>query len=256
MTSVNCPSCHEENTTDMAFCIYCGAPLKAVVPGPAGSANAALGVGGMTSAGAGAPTGSQRMSGAATRARFCTSCGQADSLNRQFCIFCGAKVEEPLVAGTPAAPPRTGPSVDRISAISEAAMAETPRRSSSKTTGAVAMVFAALFGTTLGLGLSWYYNNQPGPAHIPVQLPQHGLVLLTAQPNSFFEVTSANRRRFLSGKTGMNGDVAMEDLDPGEYHVAVKSPDGELWEKDVRVGDSDPLVIGAPPERELFSKQL
>lgn len=263
MTSVNCPACHEENSTDMAFCIYCGAPLKAVVSGkPAGAPQGMGGLGAGAASGgnmaASGGTGAARMSAAAARPRFCTSCGQSDTLNSQFCIFCGSKVEEPIVAGNPAASgprPAVTPDVS-MPDVSPAIKDSAARRASQKTTGTIATICASLLGIGLGLGLSWYYNNQAGPARPTVILPPHGLVILTARPHSFFQVVSTNNRRFLSGKTGADGDVSMEDLDPGDYHITVKSPEGEVWEKDIKVEASDPLVIGAPPDSELFSKQL
>jgi hypothetical protein len=225
---LTCPSCGEANTTDMAFCIFCGSALRhaPVATVPTGAI----------------PLDVTRVSGGGPRPRTCANCGQTDSLNSVFCIFCGARVDGPL---TPAGSLPTG-----IQAVSGPNLAE-QRASRARLWGVVACIVAGGLGAGLGLGVSWYYHSKSEPPKLARDLPAKGLVILTGAPYSSFQVVS-DGRRFLTGKTGKDGDIVLDDLEPNKYHVLVQSPEGNSWQGDVAVKSGEPYVIGG--ETELFTR--
>lgn len=189
------------------------------------------------------PSEQQQPSASVARGRTCVSCGQTDTLNSQFCIFCGARVEGPVAGnGTP------GTMASAVDAL------PVPRGSQASALGLgiLGCVVAGLIGASLGGGLA-YMKSQKVMPQASVKLPESGLTILTTAPNAVFEVESEDHKRFLVGKTGPDGDVNIEELRPDQYHVTVTSPGGEVWEKDVAVNSSTPVTLGAAPDEELFN---
>jgi hypothetical protein len=230
MTSgpVHCPGCGEANTTDMAFCIFCGAALKS-------SQVATLPTGAI-------PLDQGRPSAVVPRARTCVNCGQTDSLNSQFCIFCGARVEGPSAAAS-GSQMAAHPGGDSRPAEQ--------RGSRSRVWGLVACILAGGIGAGLGFGTSWWYHQKDAPPETARELPSKGLVILTAEPYSYFQVISEGRR-YVTGKTGKDGDIALEQLEPNQYKVFVRSPEGKRWQGQVTVKAGEACVIGDKPE--LFAR--
>jgi hypothetical protein len=226
--ALNCPGCGEANTADMAFCIFCGAPLKS---------------------GAGAATGSSlapgnRPSTMAAAPRTCANCGQTDSLNSQFCIFCGSRVDGPMGGN--------GPASGVQAAVQPMAERQTDSRpTGSRMTGLVASIVAGVLGAGLGLGMSWWYTQSTEQPKGGRTLPHKGLVILTSSPYSRFEIVNDNRR-YLAGKTGKEGDVILENVSPDSYHVRVMSSDGNRWESNIVVKPGEPYIIGG--QQELFTQ--
>lgn len=224
-SAVTCPGCNQENTTDMAFCIFCGTPLKA-------DAKPSVAVG---------------------RGRKCVSCGQADSLNSQFCIYCGARVEGPVLGATGSASVGGRNGYEVAGGAGSGQSTHDQRLTSGRMLGFVAMGVAGLLGGAVGLLVAWF-NAQNSPATTAVAVPPNNeLTILTAAPNAAIEMVSKDKRRFLAGKTGPNGDLSLEKLRADEYHVSVVGPDGKKWEKDIDVKDDDPTIVGGPPDGEIFA---
>jgi hypothetical protein len=218
----------------MAFCIFCGAPLK----GQAASA----------------PTGpidnmKTSMSVRPGGPRTCVNCGQADPLNSVFCVFCGARIDGP-VAATGAVGGISGAGA-AVSAVMESKTTD-QRAARWRTTGLVATIVAGMLGAVLGLGMAFFSASREVPTGPAIDLPRHGMVILTGQPHTFFQI-SRDGRRFTTGKTGINGDAALE-LAEGTYHVKLVAPDNRVWEKDVTLKEDAPLVLGGGPEGEIFKE--
>lgn len=118
--------------------------------------------------------------------------------------------------------------------------------------GLLAAVFAGLLGAGLGVGMSWWYNQSAEPAKPGRELPAKGLVILTSKPYSTFEIVSDDRH-FVTGKTGKDGDVALDTVSPDKYHVRVISRDGnDRWEGNIVVKPGEPYIIGG--QTELFTQ--
>ncbi len=221
MTSEKCPGCGEQNTTEMAFCIYCGAPLKA--------------------------SAERKASVSAARGRTCASCGQTDMLNSQFCIFCGALVEGNMpVSG------QNGAGADRgASAPGQDAREQHP--ASARNIGIAAVVVAGILGAALGLAMSWM-GGKDAPPQAAVHLPAEGLTILTTKPHSAVQIDSQDKPSFIAARTGVDGDLSLPNVNPGQYQVTITAPDGEKVQQAVTVPDSGAIIIGGPPGAEIFAK--
>jgi hypothetical protein len=221
----------------MAFCIFCGAPLK---PGGKPSMLNPMEV-----------TQGSRASQQVGRPRTCVSCGQTDPLNSVFCIFCGASVDGN--AGVPVTGGKNGGSGVQ-QAVADVGAAAPEQRGNGRSNGLLAAIVAGVLGSALGVGIA-FLSAQNTPPAASVELPAQGLAILTAQPHSFFQISSKSNKRFLAGKTGPDGDIAIEDLRPDAYDVTITSPSGQNYEESVDLQDGDnAVIIGGPPKGELFSK--
>lgn len=257
MTSaVFCTQCGQQNSGDMAFCIFCGAPMTQSVGAVSGKAT-----------GFGNPAGADSLAGdfsgggsgraAATGSigqRACASCGQTDPLNGVFCIFCGASVDGPNGSG--ALPNGTGASARSTpsggAGIAVPGTAGVSESKKSWLSGAIVpVILAGALGGVLGVGLATW-SSQSAEKQPALALPEQGLTILTAQPDSYFKIASKSNKRFIAGKTGADGDVSIEELRPDNYHVSITAPDGKRHEEDIEVTRDNPVVIGGSPGSELF----
>lgn len=240
--SLTCSSCGEANSTEMAFCIFCGAPLKSAKPAshstsvgnaPYADRSPALGP---------APT-PTNLGGL----RSCTNCGQADALSGTFCVFCGAQMGATSVTAGPGG----GSLGQAMTAISPELAASEQRRARARSMGLAMALTAGALGAVLGGAMAYWYNHDVAPKEPARELPSHGLVILTAEPYAGFKLVGGGRR-FLAGKTGAQGDITIDDIKPGNYDVELRAADGRTERLKVAVKAGEPTVIGG--QTELFAR--
>jgi len=119
--------------------------------------------------------------------------------------------------------------------------------------GIAAAIVAGILGATLGGVMSWM--GAQGALQQPLQqLPKQGMAILTTEPHSAIQIDSHDRRSFVAARSGVNGDISLPNVNPGQYHVTITGPDGQTVQKDVTVPDEHALIIGGPPGSEIFAK--
>lgn len=232
-TSANCPACKQSNSTGMAFCIFCGASMTvaapASVPAPDHTVNMEM------------------QAQAAGGTRKCASCGQADALNSQFCIFCGAQITNSR--STSSAHMQSELSNLRTGIASVKGSSEEKRKI--QIPRALILLLLIMLGLAAGAGGSLALRSrQTEPT---LSLPERGLAILTAKPFSDVFVTYPDKRHFLIGRTGAKGDLSMSDLLPGEYNVEASTPDGLRGTATAEVKQGSVGVAGGPPGEKLLS---
>jgi hypothetical protein len=230
--TVKCPGCKQDNAVDMAFCIFCGAAMKAT----------------------GAVGGQSQEASDEPELRICPKCECADPLNREYCIICGTKIpKRQRVKGVTSSVMVQSELMslrEDISTIQKAKMQAGAKPF--RLPGSIILFALALVGLGLGavVGICEIQQSETAP---PMALPQKGLAILTAVPYCDVFIEFPKGDNFIIGRTSRTGALSLVDLYPEQYAVEVKSPDGENQiqvEADVENGKA--TVLGGPPGKRLF----
>ena len=247
---VDCQSCGEQNSSEMAFCLKCGKVLSSSVQA------------------------SREMQG--VKKRQCKGCGRSDELNNRYCIFCGSDIKTFVAkAANPEALARftselsqfdvesgdelrSVESVDRpttpangTGASTGASPAASPTvyktRADGKTANGSTPIFVfLLLGLLSGSALAYFFN---GPALaeafslLNLNAQREGLAIFTKQPTVRVVVESKDRTHYTLGQT-TKGSLVIPDIDPGFHRVIFSVPGSDSIVETVDLVKSKLNVLG------------
>lgn len=206
-----CPACGELNDAGMAFCMFCGDPLRfsktKVIPG--------LNV---------------------SEGHKCPSCGKFDPLCERFCIFCGAETspDPKLMACDTAEIPIPNSAIATPNQKLPPILLAAP-------TGVVLGLILGLLVIRPNFEMAVAKQTWPG----------QGLVIYASPPGCQVTVVESLERNFTLGNTGPKGELALCDLPPGSYHVSISHPQYESFSCEVRIEPKQVVPIGFPKRIEL-----
>lgn len=253
-TTIGCPGCGERNDTAMAFCIFCGRALS-------GKASEALPQPSMRSqaypppqAHALAPNPHPPTGQSPLVTVTCLSCGRSDPLNKEFCIYCGAKAATSAVRQ--AAQPNTS-GVRIQTAISS--LESDIRHTHNEPAKPPNMVLPGILGAMLGLALGGGVAFAVHPA-LEAQILQKqwnpGALVIYANKAAQILIKSADEKNFLAAATAApNGSglssISIDDLPAGNYEVTITGQGGKPLNEKVTIESGKPTVLGYPSELQL-----
>ncbi len=248
-SAISCPTCHQQNTAEMAFCIFCGGSLKGLIPVPEKDSFAARL----------AEAESEVLSAAegdnSDALRVCPKCNSADPLNNSFCIICGTRIPyRERSAGVTSSVMVQSELLSLKQDIStiQASVGTTAVAPAARSPALVVFSLLALLGLAVGAGGGYVQLRQP-EAVPPLILPSHGLAILTAKPFSDLFLEYPDRRNFLIGRTGSTGSVCLDiDPEPTAYQVTLTSDDGRSIHAPAAIQAGKPTVLGGPPGPKLL----
>lgn len=242
-TTVGCPGCGERNDTAMAFCIFCGKALASklseavqppVNPAPAPS---------HTSAQAQQPL-----------TVTCLNCGRSDPLNKEFCIYCGAKAATSAVLR--ANPNTSGVRLQsQINALEEDIRVQTAEPHHKPPSPVLPSILGVVGGLVLGAALAFPAKSLLEPKVVSGAWPSSGLVIYADKPARVL-IKSEDEKIFRTALTspvkgkGLSS-FAMSDLHPGKYEVTITSHGGKPHKENVAIEPGHPTVVGYPNELQL-----
>jgi hypothetical protein len=206
LPQLTCPSCKQQNDTDMAFCIFCGSTLK---PGSISGRKPDI------------------------AGDSCQACGKSDPLNAKFCVFCGAQITHPMpeVVEAPTRD-RAGDGNPSVSIVTKAV----PAKSRVAAAPIILLVLGSALGAAVGVGGAWATKTAP-PAK-PTR-PMTGITILTSKPHSDVCLEGDDKERFVLGFTGADGNFYFSRPDQNGYVALV---DHDNVKKPFAVKDSTAIV--------------
>jgi hypothetical protein len=230
----------------MAFCIFCGKALSGklseAVPAPAA-----------TPLPAGTSAQAQLQPALAVT---CLNCGRTDPLNKEFCIYCGAKAATAAVLR--ASPNTSGVRMQsEINALEQDIRLQTAEPHHKPPSTILPGILGIVGGLVLGAGLALPAKYFLEPKVVEGAWPTSGLVIYADKPAQVL-LQSADEKIFRTAMTspikakakGLSS-FAMGDLRPGKYEVTITSHDGKAHKEPVAVEPGHPTVVGYPDELHL-----
>lgn len=190
----------------------------------------------------------------------CIMCGKTDDLSKDFCIYCGNRLEVPgssnpdtsaykkfswelerLEQDTELAPQKALPSHKR------------PSRSDRSFNWTLLLAFV---GVICG-GVCSYFLGRDSLEKIYLQLswPKEGIVVYTEPKNVSYILQDSNGQQFLVGKSSSNGSFSIQDVKPGKYKLKLSSPGFRTILQNINVRDKRTSVLGYPNRIKLPPKQ-
>lgn len=256
-TTIGCPGCGERNDTAMAFCIFCGRALsgKASEALPQPSLHSQAHPQALSQAHpapqAANPTAGQSQLMTVT----CLSCGRSDPLNKEFCIYCGAKAATSAVrqaAGLNTSGVRIQTAINSLESDIRQSSAEVPAKPPN-------MVLPGILGAVLGLALGGGVAFAAHPT-LQAQMLQKqwspGALVVYANKSAQVFVKSADEKNFLAAASAaVNGNglssISIDDLPAGDYEVTITGQGGKPLNQKVTIESGKPTVLGYPNELQL-----
>ncbi|MFN8658661.1 MAG: zinc ribbon domain-containing protein [Candidatus Obscuribacterales bacterium] len=252
-TTIGCPGCGERNDAGMAFCIFCGRAMSGkpseAVPQPSVLSQAHQQPQ-RQAAPAPNPTAGQSQLMTVT----CLSCGRSDPLNKEFCIYCGAK------AATSAVRQAQGLSTSGVrmqTAINslESDIRQTGIEPAKPPNMVLPGVLGAFLGLALGGGIAFAAHPTLQAQMVQKQWNPGALVIYANKPAQIM-VKSADEKNFLAAATAAVGasglsSISLDDLPAGNYEVTITGQGGKPLNEKVTIESGKPTVLGYPTELQL-----
>jgi hypothetical protein len=218
LPQLTCPSCKQQNDTDMAFCIFCGSTLK-----PGSISGRKPDVAGDS----------------------CQACGKSDPLNAKFCVFCGAQIIHPMPEVVEAPRNQRSGEANASASVSIITKAVAPARSTSAAAPIILVVLGTALGAALGTAAAW--AMKPIPVDTKVSIPP-GISILTKKRQAPVVIVGEDNKNFILGFTGSDGNFNYPEPNQNGYSVDV---DNQAIKTRIRVVHKNALVdltkpAGAP----------